>query len=68
MPSKLQVWRGKAKSTPGGLQKKDIMKNKKGKLVSRKQSAAAKRKSNLKHFLIRPRSTRARKKVKRLGS
>ena len=61
--SKLLVWRGKATQTPGGLRKADITKNKKGKLVSKKASAAAKKKSNLRGFLIRPRGKRKRKKV-----
>ena len=37
--SKLQVWHGTAKHTSGGLQKKDLMRTKKGRIVSRKKHA-----------------------------
>lgn len=50
--TKYEVEKGKAKKTPSGLTKKDFFRNKWGKLVSRKASAAAKRnKSNLGQFL-----------------
>ena len=45
--TRIQVWRGVKKKTRGGLTKADITKNKYGKLVSKKASAAAKKKSNL---------------------
>ena len=35
--SKLQVYNGTAKRTPGGLKKGDLMKNKHGKVISKKQ-------------------------------
>jgi hypothetical protein len=38
--SKAQVYHGTAKHTSGGLTKKDLMKTKKGRIVSRKQHAA----------------------------
>jgi hypothetical protein len=38
--SKAQVFHGTAKKTRGGLVKKDLMKTKKGRIVSRKQHAA----------------------------
>jgi hypothetical protein len=38
--SKAQVYHGTAKKTRGGLVKKDLMKTKKGRIVSRKQHAA----------------------------
>ena len=60
--TKLQVWNGSRDRTPGGLSKKDLTTNKHGKVVSKKAQAAAKKKSNLKHYIIRPRSTRTRKK------
>merc|ERR1711918_142624 len=41
--AKAVVFRGNKTRTVGGLQKTDIMKNSRGKLVSKKQSAAAKR-------------------------
>ena len=37
--SKAQVWHGTAKHTPGGLTRKDLMKTKKGRIVSRKKHA-----------------------------
>ena len=41
--SKAQVYHGTAKHTVGGLTRKDLMKNKRGKIVSRKQAAAGKK-------------------------
>ncbi len=35
-----QVWHGTAKHTPGGLTKKDLMKTKNGRIVSKKKHAA----------------------------
>ncbi len=37
--SKLQVWKGEAQKTGGGLKKDDLMKNKRGKVVSKKKHA-----------------------------
>ena len=37
--SKAQVWHGTAKKTPGGLTKKDLMKTKKGRIVSKRKHA-----------------------------
>lgn len=37
--SKLQVWNGNANHTSGGLQKKDLMRTKRGRIVSRKKHA-----------------------------
>ena len=37
--SKAQVWHGSAKHTPGGLTRKDLMKTKKGRIVSKKKHA-----------------------------
>ena len=37
--TKLQVWHGTADRTAGGLTKSDLMKNKRGKVVSKKQHA-----------------------------
>lgn len=36
--SRLDVWNGKKIRTPGGLRKEDLMKNKWGKIVSKKKS------------------------------
>merc|ERR1712146_299991 len=44
--SKASVFRGTKVKTSGGLKKADIMKNKAGKLVSRKSSAASKKRFN----------------------
>ncbi len=38
--SKAQVWHGTAKHTAGGLTKKDLMKVKSGRIVSKKQHAS----------------------------
>ena len=38
--SKAMVWHGNAKHTPGGLTRKDLMKTKKGRIVSKKKHAA----------------------------
>jgi hypothetical protein len=37
--SKAMVWHGSAKHTPGGLTKKDLMKTKRGRIVSRRKHA-----------------------------
>lgn len=41
--SKAQVWHGTAKHTSGGLTKKDLMKTRKGRIVSKKKHAAGKK-------------------------
>ena len=41
--SKAQVWHGTAKHTPGGLTKKDLMKTKAGRIVSKKKHALGKK-------------------------
>ena len=38
--TKLMVFRGRAAHTPGGLTRKDLFKNKKGRIVSRRQHKA----------------------------
>ena len=42
-----KVWHGTLKKTPGGLTKKDLMKNKRGKIVSKKRHNLAKKKKTL---------------------
>ena len=37
------VWQGKIKKTPSGLTKKDLVKNKHGKIVSRKKHSLGKK-------------------------
>lgn len=53
--SKAQVWHGTAKHTSGGLYKKDLMKNKHGRIVSRKQHERGKKMfaKNLKPYLAK---------------
>tara|TARA_B100001093_G_scaffold459144_1_gene472067 strand:+ start:1079 stop:1438 length:360 start_codon:yes stop_codon:yes gene_type:complete len=61
---KLEVFHNKAFKTRGGLTKKDLMKNKHGRIVSRKASAAAKKKfkrSDVKAALSRGRKALAKK-------
>ena len=41
--SKAQVYHGTAKHTAGGLEKKDLVKNKHGRIVSRKKMEAGKK-------------------------
>lgn len=41
--TRAQVWHGVAKKTPGGLHKKDLMMNKRGRIVSRRKHNTAKR-------------------------
>ena len=49
--SRLEVWKGKAARTSGGLTKGQLTVNKRKKIVSKKASGVAHRKSNLKGFL-----------------
>ena len=41
--TKAMVWHGSAKHTSGGLTRKDLMKTKKGRIVSRKKHALGKK-------------------------
>ena len=41
--SKLQVWNGNAKHTPGGLTKSDLVQNKRGRIISRRKQAAGRK-------------------------
>ena len=41
--AKSLVWKGKLKKTPSGLTKKDLVKNKYGKIVSKKKHSLGKR-------------------------
>jgi len=45
--SRAQVWHGTAHHTSGGLTKKHLKKNKNGRIVSKKQSASAKKNNRL---------------------
>lgn len=54
MPSREQrvrVWKGELKKTTGGLTKEDLVKNKRGKLVSRRKSKQAAEQNNLGEWL-----------------
>ena len=53
MPQKqrLRVWNGELQKTTGGLRKKDLVKNKRGKIVSRRKSAGAGGANNLGKWL-----------------
>jgi hypothetical protein len=46
--SRAKVWHNKAKKTRGGLTKKDLKKNKRGRIVSKRKSLQAKRNKTLK--------------------
>jgi hypothetical protein len=46
--SRARVWHGKAKMTRGRLMKKDLKKNKSGRIVSKKASLRAKKEQRLK--------------------
>ena len=45
------AWRGDRLKTSGGLFKKDLVKNKRGKIVSKKKSGQARNQNNLGNFL-----------------
>ena len=49
--TRLEVYRGTKQRTAGGLRKKDLAKNKHGKIVSKKVQKQAKKKSNLAKYL-----------------
>ena len=46
-PQRLRVWRGELKKTSGGLMRDDLVKNSKGKIVSRRKSKAGGQQNNL---------------------
>ena len=46
--SRAEVFHGSAKHTSGGLEKKDLLKNKHGRIVSRKKHNTAKKENRLK--------------------
>lgn len=67
--SKIQVWRGEARHTSGGLTKADLMINKRGKVVSRaKHEAGVRNKGNLGAYLQAPRGGKTQKGDGILGS
>ena len=62
--TKTQVYRGSRDRTPGNLKRADLTKNKFGKVVSRKASSLAKKKSNLGSYLSRKTTVKAKPKAK----
>ena len=48
--SRAEVFHGTAKKTSGGLEKKDLLKNKHGEIVSRKKHTTAKREKRLQKY------------------
>jgi hypothetical protein len=61
--TKLQVFRGTKTHTRGGLTKNHLKRNKRGKIVSKKASAFAKKQNNLGNFLVGKRSKGDVKKI-----
>lgn len=53
-PDRLLVWRGEKEKTTGGLRKSDLVRNKSGRIVSKRASNAAKKKSHLGELLKKP--------------
>ena len=51
LSQRLRVWRGEIRRTTGGLTRQDLMKNKNGKIVSRRKSLAATKANNLGHWV-----------------
>ena len=48
---RLRVWKGELRKTTGGLTRDDLMKNNKGKIVSKRKSLAMKKINNLGEYL-----------------
>ena len=48
--SRAEVFHGTAKKTSGGLEKKDLLKNKHGEIVSRKKHLSAKKEKRLEKY------------------
>ena len=62
--SRLEVWRGTAKKTTGGLTKQKLTKNRNGKIVSKTKSLKAKRENPLGKML----TTRKKKNTSEISS
>ena len=52
--SSAEVWHGKAHHTSGGLEKKHLMMNKRGRIVSKKKHATAKKMKRLEKAGFKP--------------
>ena len=59
--SRLQVFKGTAARTSGNLRKQDLVRNKAGKIVSKRKQSLAKKQSNLKGFLVGKPAPKAQK-------
>ena len=59
--TRLEVWRGNAQMTTGGLTKNKLTKNVNGKIVSKTKSTQMKRKSNLGDNLIKKKGRQTRR-------
>ena len=63
---RLAVWNGERERTTGGLRRSDLVKNRHGRLVSKKKSAIARKLNNLGKYLAGTRKTKSSpKKVKK---
>ena len=62
--SRIQVFKGTRKKTTGGLEKKHLTKNSKGKVVSKKAQTAAQRKSNLGTYIQKKQVAKPKPKPK----
>lgn len=57
------MWNGERASTTGGLKKSDLMKNRHGRIVSKRKSEVARKLNNLGNFLARKAKGKAAKKA-----
>ena len=60
---RIAVWNGERASTTGGLKKPDLMKNRHGRIVSKRKSEVARKLNNLGNFLARKAKGKAAKKA-----
>ena len=60
---RIAVWNGERASTTGGLKKSDLMKNRHGRIVSKRKSEVARKLNNLGNFLARKAKGKAAKKA-----
>ena len=58
---RIAVWNGERASTTGGLKKSDLMKNRHGRIVSKRKSEVARKLNNLGNFLARKAKGKAKK-------
>ena len=60
--TRIQVFRGEALQTTGGLKRGDLTRNSVGKIVSKKKQTQGKRSSNLGRYLVRTKRERRKRK------